>query len=168
MTDAFWIGVAVTAVSVGIWWLTKTSQTPKRPFKNHNGFDSPKEQRPPQVPEHLEDDATYYEHHRLNYQRLRRKIDLDRRRAFEQEQIASFHNQMWESAFKKPTYTILIKNPNKYVITDEDDCPICFGDIELEIVPCGHGICKACFAGYNNVCCLCKELVATTIDYKPQ
>lgn len=151
---------------MGLWWLSKTTKRPKKPFKNHNGFDSPKEQRPPQVPEHLEDDATYYEHHRLNYQRLRRTIDLERRRAFELEQLASCHNHALRNLVKQIDAIPLPDNPNKYHITEEDDCPICFGDIELEIVPCGHGICKACFAGYNNVCCLCKELVATTIEYK--
>jgi len=133
MFDVFWFGIAVTAVSAGLWFLSKTFQTPKKPFKNH----------------------------RLNYQRLRRKIKLNRRRAFKQEQIRAMQNLV------KQIDEIPLPNiPNKYVITNKDDCPICFGNIELEIVPCGHGICKACFAGYNNVCCLCQELVATIVEYK--
>lgn len=60
----------------------------------------------------------------------------------------------------------LPENPNKYHITEEDNCPVCFGEIELEIVPCGHGICNTCFARYNDVCCVCRELVATTVDRK--
>lgn len=162
--------VVVACGIIGMLYLLFTPP-PDPSYFNKYVPKSPKVQRlsqrpqgPP--PEDLEDDAVYYEHHRLNYQRLRRQIDLERRRVFELEQIANVNKKIIHNIAKHNEEIPLPENSNKYHITEEDDCPICFGEINLEIVPCGHGICKDCFAIYNNVCCLCKELVATAVPFK--